>query len=624
MFRSFLSVIVLVCISPLSKGQVLSTTVPLSDWGVTDIHSVELAQFSVVHEKGSDRLEVRALYDAETIRSAPFPAGNRLDIADFSEGFVNLLGGSYATYGGNGGSAEARHFITDDRTPGLEIIYDRKDGGHCGLWMHVFNTAAPVSVRRYLDATPYAYLAVAVRGKIGNEKVVLKIADEEWNRKEDAYLLGDINRYMPGARIDTKWHTALIPLKDILSHIDGKKLATLVFEAFSPMAGSFELGPISFLRDSSSFSTIHIRKPLLQQRSMQKALWMWETKTLFEKNELDRFLAFLKNENIDNVFLALPYDSLVSNRIDGIALDPKTLGPIVRSLNAAGIRAHALAGDKDFILPDRREFVRKTVQNIVEYNKSVSPGEQFYAIHFDIEPYLFPGFASPRQPWFIQNFLQTLDECSRAAHGGGMLIGVDIPFWFDGINELTHLPIVATLGGVTKPLYQHVLDVTDNVALMDYRTSVEGENGIVHLATKELEYADRTGKQIFVGLETAPLPDETILTFMQSPKTGFPETESEKKYLLIAQKENQLIATLATSRDEILTFLIANQVKEQDLFSWTVERATRVPGSASSFAALGGRKLRDAMEGATPLLRKYPSFLGFAIHYYTSFREMAR
>ena len=597
-------------------------SVPLADWGLSDVQSVERAQFSIVHGKGGDRLEIRSFYDASAFRSTPPPSGTRVDITDFTDGFVNFLGGSYSAYGVNGGSAELNHRLTEERTCALAVAYDRGDGGYCGVWMHLFNSAAPRTARRYFDSSPYNYLAVLIRGMKGNEKVVLKVADEAWNKKEDAFLVGDINRYTPNARIDTIWQTALIPLSSALAGVDRTKLATLVFDAFSPSAGSFELGSISFLRDSSSLPVISVQRPPVERRSMQKALWVWATAVLVENSEREKLVALVQSENIDNVFLGLPYDSTMATWQDALLVNSKMLGPIVRSLNAAGVRVHALAGDKDFILPDRREFVKRGIQNIVDYNKSAPPGEQFYAIHLDVEPYLFPGFRSPRQQWFLENFIETLDACSRIAHDGGMLIGADIPFWFDGINEMTLLPFVASFDGVTKPLYQHVMDMMDNVALMDYRTSVEGENGIVQLATKELEYADRIGKQIFVGLETAPLPDETILTFIQAPTRGIPEADSGTKYIVCFQKKQMLLASIVSTKKEILGFVAANQAEERDLFFWKVERATRVPGSMSSFAAAGEKAFREAMGTAEPLLLKYPSFLGFAIHYYGSYLEM--
>jgi hypothetical protein len=349
---------------------------------------------------------------------------------------------------------------------------------------------------------------------------------------------------------------------------------------------------------------------------------MWETTLLTGKSELHRFCAFIKKERIDNVFLAVPYDPAVSGKAGGLSPERRILAPIVRALNASGSRVHALMGDKDFILPDSRDFVRKSIRNTVEYNKLVSPEERFYAIHLDIEPYLFPGFASSRRHWFLDNFIETLAECSRIAHEGGMRIGADIPFWLDGADELTHLPMLASLNGDSKPVYQHVLDLMDNIALMDYRTPIAGEDQIFLFAAKELAYADEIRKEVFVGLETAPLPDETVLTFTGRLQQGVPEPRSGMQYMLVLQEDRTLIAALAATREEISDFLKKNRAAEREHFFWPVERATKIGGNALSFASLGMGQFQSAMKTNDFALRMYRSFAGFAIHHYGSYLKM--
>ncbi len=612
---------VLILASRPANAQSLSVSLPLHDWGLTDIRSIVLAQFSIIHTSAGDRLEARALYDASVFPSVS--RGTFTTVADFTGGFVNRLGGSYAAYGGNNGIADARHIITADRRHALAVTYDRRAGGFAGIWMHLFNSASPRRVREYFDATKFSTLAVTIRGNQGNEKVILKVADEEWLAKEDALPLGDIGRYVPGGAIKTTWSTAYIPLKDLPPRINPRRLATLVFDSFAPSAGSFELSAIAFLSDSGPLPEA-AKAESSKSRPLQKALWVWETKSLFQKNQRERLLSLIKREKFDNVFLGLPYDSVTSRRKNGLTLDPATLGPIILALNAAGVRVHALTGDKDFILPENRSFVRNSLQNIVEYNRSAPPGEQFFGIHLDVEPYLFQGFGSPKQRWYVQNFLETLDECVRVAKSGNMQIGADIPPWFDSPNELTHVPMIAVLNGVSKPLYQHIIDMMDNVALMDYRTQAGGENGIVLFVTQELEYAEQAGKQVFVGLETAPLPDETILTFKQPLEMGIPKLMGENRFMIVTQKEKRMTASLIESRGELAKMLHDHSLTEQEIFSWPVDRATLVEGTVSSFANLDAAHLMAAMNEAEPTLRRYRSFAGFAIHYYKSYDELLK
>lgn len=622
MRRSFPSFILFVISVSSLQGQALSTSVSLPEWGLTDVRAIELARFSIVHAANGDRLEVRSLYDATAFTPSPATMTDRLDVADFTGGSINLLGGTYSTYGGKNGVAEAHRVIAEDRSHILSISYDKRSGGYAGLWMHLFNSSAPMSMRHFLDVTSFSTLAVAIRGRIGNEKVLLKVADEEWNKKGDALPVNDIGRYTPSGTIETKWQIARIPLKDIPPQLDQKKLATLVFEGYSPSAAGFELAFISFLTQSSIAPALPGPKIQISPRPLAKALWVWETKYLFQKSGLEQLLSLLKREYIDNVFLALPYDSVSARIGKGVALDRKKIGPVILALNAAGARVHALIGDKDFILPEKRAFVRNSIRNIIAYNKTAPAAHQFFGIHLDIEPYLFSGFGSSRQQWYIRNFLETLSECSGIAHEGNMQIGADIPAWFDGPDELTHLPILGAVNNVVKPVHQHVIDLMDNVVLMDYRTRPEGENGIVLFATGELEYAEKTGKSIFVGLETAPLPAETILTFKQPLEQGIPRRYTDTQFILVAQKERTMIASLIRTQSQAAAFLREHRISEEDVWYWPVERATRVEGSRTSFASLGAASLAAAMKKAEPVLRMYRSFAGYGIHYFRSFLEL--
>jgi hypothetical protein len=51
---------------------------------------------------------------------------------------------------------------------------------------------------------------------------------------------------------------------------------------------------------------------------------------------------------------------------------------------------------------------------------------------------------------------------------------------------------------------EHVQDLYDYVALMDYRDRAAGGDGIVAHAQDELDYGARVGKPVVVGVETAP------------------------------------------------------------------------------------------------------------------------
>lgn len=89
-----------------------------------------------------------------------------------------------------------------------------------------------------------------------------------------------------------------------------------------------------------------------------------------------------------------------------------------------------------------------------------------------------------------------------------------------------------TVDGFKKPLIEQIIEVTDNVALMDYRTAAGGNNGIIALAQNELSYASLKNKDVFIGLETKPLSDDN-LSFASIGLTGLKSVMEEAKEKLM-------------------------------------------------------------------------------------------
>ena len=599
-----------------SPSQPLSTTVHLSDWGIDSIAAIITGQCAVVHDVHGDRLQVQSLFDRGAFLPYSADTGSVLLVTDpHSEG-VNFLGGSSSFFAGNGAAASLGHTVSNNRVAAVAVSYTKGSGGYCGLWMHLFNSAAPRELRRYLDATSYRSLLFAIRGTSGTERVRLKIADQVWNDREDAMTIGECGQYVPAGKITTTWQTARVPLVYLPERLDRTRLASLVFEAVSPDSGAFEVGPVAFSRDPG-VELLHRTGPGPSPRNLERSLWVWDTEAILAHHAEDSLLLFVRTNHFNNVYLGLPYDSLQSAAAGGVVLDKSALGPLVRTLSDAGATVQALTGDKDFVLPARRDFVRNTMQHIVEYNAAAAPEERFSGIHLDVEPYLLPGFTSPNQAWFISHFLDMVKDCAAIAHRGGMTLGADVPPWYDSANELTHQYMRSGPDG--RPFYQQLIDLLDETTLMDYRTSVDGDNGIVMLAVRELEYAERTGKRIIVGVETHPLPDQTILTFKRSLVEGIPqkvpvvivrECGEEQTEFTFIQKRNDLDGWLQRTTDR------------RGLYYWPVIRSTDVPSSAITFATLGTNRLNEVLRTAELTFQKYRSFAGFAIHSYRDYSKL--
>lgn len=106
-----------------------------------------------------------------------------------------------------------------------------------------------------------------------------------------------------------------------------------------------------------------------------------------------------------------------------------------------------------------------------------------------------------------------------------MLLGVDIPFWFDGIE--------ATYNDQTKPSNQHIQDIVDYVVIMDYRDIAGGGDEIIAHAQNELIYANKINKLVTVGVETNCIEFAKI-TFCEEGEAAMEQELSEAKQVFKA------------------------------------------------------------------------------------------
>lgn len=612
-----------VSFSLISSSQTLSTSIHGADWGISDPSEIRLAQFSTAHTPDGPLFNVQAIYAAGYFSKIYRRPDNPpyLTVADFNDPFVNLLGGSYHGFQSGSGKAELIHSISrisGDQT--LRLRFSKGSDGYCGFWMNTFNSAAPLEERRYLDATAFSALMITIRGTTGRERLLLKAADDVWNVKEDALPVGDIGRYLPQGRIDTAWQTAVIPLSAFPSRLNPARLATIAFEVIGSDSGEIEFSVITFCKNIQL-----LPQPMpIQKRAAEpeRALWIWNTSDLNAiQSELSRLQSVVRDLRVHHVFLALPYDAEHPQARNGVPIDHDQMARVVRILNAWGLKVHALIGDKDFIKPQHRGFVRTTMENIVRYQQGVEPAAQFYGIHLDVEPYLLPGFGSEKQSWFLQNLLEVFAECAPLARSARMVIGADIPAWLDAPNELTHERTEILWNGVSQSAYRHVIDIVDFVVLMDYRTAATGEGGFVSQAVNELRYAAETQKKVFVGLETIPLLDETLFVIRGEPKRGYPTTDG--KALCAIPANDRILFVLPTNQSALAGFLKENNKIAEDILWWPVSRETGVPASRLTFAGSeGALRLERAIRDSESLLRLFPSFAGFAFHDYKGMRTL--
>lgn len=589
----------------------LSLKLSLKDWDLASAGAIRFGRVAAVRKPDGDILSVHFFSDVfRTAHSAGTKPevfnGDYFLISNFDSPPPNTLGGQIGPYFRAPSSAGVEVRETADGRSALVLSTAKAAEGFCGAWIHLFETGGEPESRAFLNTELFSHLVFWARADLPGLDVTLKLADSSWLRRDDAESIGSLESFLPGGGIDTEWRLVSLPLASLPQTLDRRALASLVFEVSSPGSHRLEVKGLALV-DSGRKTPPTPPPPFLPSR----ATWVWNTEAVLRSaEERETLLAFLVREKIDLVYLALPY-------ADGaVILDEALLVPFLEKLAASRIRTHALFGDKTLVLAENHAFVRKTVKDIIAFNGRAPESARFSGLHVDIEPYLCLGFNGRARGVLMKNFVFIMAEAAGLARSAGLVFGADIPPWFDMINEYSEDVLTTTHGGRTKPVYEHLIDICDQVTLMDYRTASSGLNGTIALAVGELAYAAMAGKKVYVGLETTRIEDERLFTIRGTPAYRLEALPKAPFYVCVSGAGPEPILHILTA-EEASAFQseLRNRTGSGTIdFWWPVHYAPLVAGSSISFAFHGPDDLLRVIRETTGELSLFPSFAGIAVH----------
>jgi hypothetical protein len=238
-----------------------------------------------------------------------------------------------------------------------------------------------------------------------------------------------------------------------------------------------------------------------------RAVWTWEPESyaiLQDTAAASAAEAFLFEKGIRTVYL---YADAYGGR-NLIKEDPRLYCRTIRAMHARGLRVYALLGSwflhtERYVLPEHRAEARAMFKRVLDYNAASAPAERFDGVNLDIEPHMLGAWQTDSSGLLL-NFLDLGRElmAMKRRAGARLQVGPAVPFWLDGVT--------LEWRGARKPASQHVQDVYDYVALMDYRDRAEGRDGMIEHAAAELAYAAKTGKKVAVGVEVTPNEIEKV------------------------------------------------------------------------------------------------------------------
>lgn len=592
----------------IEEENLLNCEIDLAHWGLEDVSEVGFLSVGIYHKETGDELVVYHVRRKKPVIELPPKTKSHIPpikgkvflLDDFHQGNTNRLGGYFSSIIKTPSESRVTIGAAPDGRQSLCFTYSQKSPGFAGFWIHLFDLKVPPVERIFLDTTPFQYITFDIRGELGGERLSLQVADYSWERREDSLKIGNVGQFLPSGRIQQSWQRAWVPLTMLPDRIRREELANLVFLAQSGKGKVF-IGDVAF----TEMKNAPIPQPLerkVYEPSPHRGMWLWNTKDLLGHDEEQMGLVdFCSQNGITEIFLQLPYEVEEKNEKKEILWDRFKMALLLSRLHDKEIKVHALDGDPRFALRQWHEHVLATIRAVLHYNETVKPDERFDGVRYDNEPYILREFSGVRKESIIEQYLELLSLSKELTESADLDFGVDIPFWFDQKNEFFE-PIAEIH---KRPLTECILDIVDNIGIMDYRTAAYGADGVIAHALDELRYALEKGKKVFVGLETTALPDETLLEFGQGrgPSRLHLKKQEGTKILLQWIPEDRGSET----KHDLVLFQ---------------QKKTFVPSGKITFADRSIRDLNEIMEKAESEFQAYPSFYGFAIHYYQSYRKL--
>ncbi len=462
-------------------------------------------------------------------------------IADFDHGQRNRLGGRFNAFESAPSSASISLFTEDqnrrdDRA--LRIKADRQDRGFCGAWMHLFDDRP--NQKNFFDSRPYTHLTFWVKGEHGKEAFTVRLADHLWIAKQDSVALAPVTDYLPGG-ITTSWQRVTIPL-DLTWQLDRQRLGGVTFEFTRAGRQTVYIDDIGFVAIPEETAV----RPTLQETSLwqrpthPKAMWVWHTPDMVRMNASERatFFEFCQRHGIGRLWMQLLY----------VFETPVDLGPpkpnhhrpsktrcviraqqrlrrFIREAHQAGLKVHGLEGYPEFVQAPFHHCPLAIVEAVIEFNRASAAEERYDGVHFDHEPHLLIGWADPtRRRQILREYLDLLTSCQkRLREASDMVFGIDIPFWWQHINEATGKPHGDVMyRGTQKAASYHCIDIVDQIGIMNYRDTATGPDGMIAHGRDLLVYGDKARQAvIYMGIETIAQADTDVWFIVGLPHNRF-------------------------------------------------------------------------------------------------------
>lgn len=269
--------------------------------------------------------------------------------------------------------------------------------------------------------------------------------------------------------------------------------------------------------------------PAAAMGKASRAIWTWEAESYAMVEDpavAEEAVAYLKSQDIDTVYL---YADAYRGR-NLVVEQPRLYQAFIERLHRQHMKVYALLGSaylntENYVLPSHRAEAEAMFRRVVAYNAAAPQAARFDGVNLDIEPHILDEWNDGTRERLLAGFLDMSDALMRIKreYGATLMVGPAIPFWLDGIE--------LEWKGRRRPVSEHVIDLYDYVALMDYRDKAEGRDSILSHAADEIAYANRVGRKVVIGLEVSSNEIDKVTFDEEGPKVFEREVGKVEKAL---------------------------------------------------------------------------------------------
>lgn len=423
-------------------------------------------------------------------------AENIIPVANFGTSIQTDQGGFFRTIGGRPNQIIDQLIKSEDPLQNswrIELTSESPQK-EIGVLIPLFNQR-PLQVKEFIGIQPASHLCMRLQGALGNRQLKIELVPGT-NRHSQGIYLGNVSA----------------------EQCQGDSFSTLCFPVISDNnksnIGFIRIladgeGPSWFAINSIAFADVPFDFPAVNttelDRNLKTALWVWGTKEILpDSQQCEKLLQLCKDYAVTDLYFMVQ-----KNRNDDRVR--VTFENEQRNFNALahaqGIKVHALAGQPNDALRKNHHRSINLIQAVQEFNSASASNQKFDGIHLDIEPHLLRKWKnnSTRQE-VIQAYFDLNQRASKATRANGMAYGVDIPFWWDKIDEDGRRVYWHEGPDGDKPLLEAMFPLVDNIGIMSYRDRVTGRNGTVSHCLTEFDLGEQYSVDVFASVELGDGP----------------------------------------------------------------------------------------------------------------------